>query len=29
MVYMWVRSDPSLPIQLPAHCGAIMKDIRL
>ena len=27
VVHMWVWSRPSLPVQLPPHCGAIMKTL--
>ena len=29
MVQMWALSCRTLPVQLPAHCGAIMKKFRL
>ena len=28
MVHMWALSCPTLPVQLPAHCDAIMKKFR-
>ena len=27
VVHMWAWSGPSLPVQLPAHCGAVMKTL--